>query len=184
MVAGSIQVVVLAKDQFPTPIAPKYLQTLQFSTAYRLDQEGGDVSTRAVTSLPGAVALRQISDNIAVGSSGFVNMSSFSGLRCPPAALTITNNDFMTSLSGLEGTTASADLGAIAISGNPLMKTASSFAPLKSFLGCEGSGLAAQGFKVSNLLVLKWKAAQRLGRGQAVRLRHVPGKYHMSPLAK
>jgi hypothetical protein len=98
-----------------------------------------------LTSAPGHRTLIQTLA-LYVEQTLFVDMTSFSGLQCPPNILKITDNLIsMTSLTGLERISPSDNLVSVRITGNPLLKTAGAFAPLNRLLGCVGIGFCATG---------------------------------------
>ncbi len=119
---------------FPSNL--QYADTIEFSNQYGTEHVGLD--------LPGLRTLRQISSSLTIFQLALADMTSFSGLQCPPTSIAITGNPLLTSLKGLEGMSASATLQSLQISGNPLLKPAGANAPLTSVLGCFGtSGISA-----------------------------------------
>ncbi len=139
--AGSISLEIDPNGNNPIrniSLAPTFPANLQYADAllvwnvYGTLQKGLD--------LPGLRTLRQITYNFNLHKVALADMTSFSGLQCPPVNLDIMNNPLLTSLKGLERMAASANLQRMDIFGNPLLKAAGAYAPLTSVLGCTGSG--------------------------------------------
>jgi hypothetical protein len=129
--------------RFPVPVAPHFLPNLEFATQVSVRVWNPEVGQ--VLAVPGFKALRQIV-GLTVLSTQFVDLTSFSGLQCPPASFGVARNKNLTSLTGLEGMAFSANYTTVNIVNNPLLKPASAFAPLPSAFGCKGSrGLASAG---------------------------------------
>ncbi len=119
---------------FPSNL--QYADTIEFSNQYGTEHVGLD--------LPGLRSLRQISSRLTIFQLALADMTSFSGLQCPPTSIAISGNPLLTSLKGLEGMSASASLQSLQISGNPLLKPAGAYALLTSVLWCYGSsGISA-----------------------------------------
>jgi hypothetical protein len=141
--AGVVEVRLQKPDIYsvPVPVTPDFLPNLVYATGVyvrRFPPGSGQLPA-----VPGFKSLRQILD-LTVLQTDFVNLTSFSGLQCPPARIAIVANEFLTSLTGLEGTAFPANFTTVTLYENPLLKPASAFAPLKNALGCKGSsGLAS-----------------------------------------
>eukprot|EP00884_Botryococcus_braunii_P023055 jgi/Botrbrau1/9433/Bobra.0252s0057.1 len=92
----------------PRPIAPVFLsrlvQAYSISIAETLAQT---TDQRMLTALPGLRSLYQLNagtlgTTISVTNTAFTNMTSFSGLTCPPTAILLFHNPSMSSFAGLE----------------------------------------------------------------------------------
>ncbi len=101
--------------------------------------------------MPGFTNLQGITGELVV-TSVFVDMRSYSSLRCWPNIFSINGNGNMTSLDGLKNlavpiatTTAPLGMASLRIYDNPLLKTAGAFAPLALLLGCVGTGANSTG---------------------------------------
>jgi hypothetical protein len=136
------RITVMFTSDIPVPIAPSFLPNLEYSERTLIGSAREALPAVTLTSLPGFTKLRQASEDLYVETTGFVDMSSLIGLRCPPFdTVSIANNNFLTSLRGLEGLTVSSTrVKVVTIVGNPLLKTSSAFAPLKFPCGCTGEG--------------------------------------------
>eukprot|EP00884_Botryococcus_braunii_P023054 jgi/Botrbrau1/9432/Bobra.0252s0056.1 len=96
----------------PTPIAPVFLTSLVQASSVRITEDSGVHETnQMLTALPGLRNLYQLfagslGTTITVINTAFTNMTSFSGLTCPPAAIFLIDNPRLATFAGLEAVSA------------------------------------------------------------------------------
>ncbi len=136
-------------------MAPNFLPDRQYSMG-DLFQAGVftvNGASGSLTSLPGYVNLLQTS-RLFLYNSRFVDLQSFSGLRCPPNSLTIYRSFKLISLEGFENVLPAPNLVSVSIYDNPVLKPAGAFAPLASLLGCKSTGADSTGLSsIKNVFV-------------------------------
>jgi hypothetical protein len=104
----------------------------------------------ALASLPGLVKLKQTCDpsapscigenSIQVVNTGFTNLTSLSGLRCPPPAFHLTGNTKMASLQGLELLLPQPPNGTVFdTSGSGPFEDLNAIPPIKLMANCSGN---------------------------------------------
>ncbi len=118
----------------PVNIQPVFLTRMQYCISVFLGVGGANPVIGKFQAAPGFRSLLQLQVLLQHYDTAFTDMTSFSGLQCPPETLDIQNNSNMTSLSGLEGLTPADNLATVTVKGNPLLKTAAAFAALRGVL--------------------------------------------------
>eukprot|EP00884_Botryococcus_braunii_P015058 jgi/Botrbrau1/23553/Bobra.0141s0024.1 len=122
----------------PKPIAPVFLTGLLQAASVRVVEVAYQ---SMLTGLPGLNSLYQLvaddSTVIDVFGTAFTDMTTFSGLRCPPGYIYVNGNPKLVSFSGLERVTApKSDSGVFldALRSGPF--SASALEPIKVMMGC------------------------------------------------
>jgi hypothetical protein len=145
--AGQVSLRVDNNQAIPIPVSvqPNFLNSLQYCVTNVIDVNPPGTATGRVSGAPGYQSLLQTSGLLQLLDTGFTDLTSFASLQCPPNVIDIRNNDFMTSLTGLNGLSPADNLFRVIITGNRLLRTAGAFAPLTRVLGCVGTGAGSTG---------------------------------------
>lgn len=149
---GALYISVIQTTAFPADIALSIFPQLSFvqygTTIIECvgeSPEGGacvDGSAPVTPHLTGVDFQRTqyLGPSLVLGSTGFVNMKSFRGLRCPPVVMTIVGNPFLTSLDGLESILPwSSNIRWVSIAECPGLATPGSVAALSPLVQCTGA---------------------------------------------
>jgi hypothetical protein len=108
IINNTLTIQVLYPDAIPVSISPLFLSSLQQVSSLVITERDSVVGNPPVlTGLPGLSNLYQLYDGpqgtyLEVSGTGFTDMTSFSGLTCPPVFMALLNNPVLTSFAGLE----------------------------------------------------------------------------------
>lgn len=133
--AGSVTFQVEGDNPIPIDLNPYFLPKLKYAEQYTIQDL---TSPGRITFIPSAHRLTQVSRLLTVIGTRMSNLTSLSGLTCPPNITQIVGNKRMTTLRGLEGVRRAPKLSQLTIS-NPLVDTPLALSPLAGYLGCAGT---------------------------------------------
>eukprot|EP00884_Botryococcus_braunii_P004978 jgi/Botrbrau1/14481/Bobra.0014s0117.1 len=130
--AGRVTFQVEGDSPIPVSLNPYFLPNLKYVEQYTVQDL---TSPGQISSLPGAYRLKQVSGALTIIRTEMTDLTSLSGLTCPPQIAQIVGNPQLANLRGLERVGRSERLTQLTID-NPRLNNPAALSPLAGYLGC------------------------------------------------